>query len=295
MRPHIVTSAVFSLSRLSTTSATITTTTTTTLNRTTAVLKTFAATCPQRLFTSSASQCKPVKPQFKTIAAASSTTTTSKHILTPSAPYSTNMASSLNANTLLELSKVRRTHYVLNKELSISKERIQEIVKEAIYQVPSSFNSQSNRVVVLFGAEHDKFWDFTSEVLKTIVPADAWQHTADRMAMFKAAAGTILFYEDQDVVNKMQAQYPLYSDKFPIWALQSDAMIQFVLWTALTAEGLGANLQHYNPLVDNKVAAEWSIPDNWKLNAQLVFGGRTSEAGPKEQQAIEERFKVFGA
>lgn len=192
MRPHIVTSAVFSLSRLSTTSATITTTTT--FNRTTTALKTLAATCPQRLFTSSASQCQPVKPQFKTIAAASSssfTATTSKHILTPSAPYSTNMASSLNATTILELSKIRRTHYVLNKELSVSKERIQEIVKEAILQVPSSFNSQSNRIVVLFGAEHDKFWDFTSEVLKTIVPADAWQHTADRMAMFKAAAGTV--------------------------------------------------------------------------------------------------------
>ncbi|OTB07686.1 hypothetical protein M426DRAFT_317594 [Hypoxylon sp. CI-4A] len=284
MRPHIVTSAVFSLSRFTTTSAIRTssklpsvksilaaTTTTTTTTTTT------ATTCPQqRLFTSSASQCN-----------LSSSSKTQK-------PYST-MATPVNSNAVLDLIKVRRTYYALNKDLTISKERIQEIVKEAILHAPSSFNSQSNRVLVLFGADHDKLWDFASEILKTIVPAEQWQHTADRMNMFKAAAGTVLFYEDQEVVNGMQAKFPLYSDKFPVWAEQSDAMIQYIVWTAFTAEGLGANLQHYNPLVDAKVAAEWGIPSNWKLNAQLVFGGRTGEAGPKDQKPIEERLKVFGA
>ena len=93
----------------------------------------------------------------------------------------------------------------------------------------------------------------------------------------------------------MQQKFPLYADKFPIWALQSDAMLQFTLWTALEAEGLGANLQHYNPLIDSRVASEWKIPDNWQLNAQLVFGGRTGAAGPKDQLPIEDRVKVFGA
>lgn len=95
------------------------------------------------------------------------------------------------ADGFLELVKARRTYYALNKELTISKERIQEIVKEALLHVPSSFNSQSNRVLVLFGADHDKLWEITSEVLKPIVPADAWQHTADRMNLFKAGAGTV--------------------------------------------------------------------------------------------------------
>ncbi|KAI4863220.1 Nitroreductase [Hypoxylon rubiginosum] len=285
MRPHIVTSAVFSFTRLSTASAASIASTT----RAATALKTLAATCPtQRLFTTSSSQCDLVKPQAKTI-------TSSLNTSTPSAPYSTKMATPIKSESVLDLLKVRRTYYVLNKELAISKDRIQEIVKDSVLHVPSSFNSQSNRVLVVFGAEHDKLWEYASEILKTIVPADAWQHTADRMNMFKAAAGTVLFFEDQDVVNKMQAQYPLYSDKFPIWALQSDAMLQYVIWTALTAEGVGANLQHYNPLIDAKVASEWGIPDSWKLNAQLVFGGRTGDAGPKEFQPIEERFKVAGA
>lgn len=93
----------------------------------------------------------------------------------------------------------------------------------------------------------------------------------------------------------MQAKFALYADRFPIWALQSDGMLQFALWTALESEGLGANIQHYNPLVDEKVAATWKVPATWKLNAQLVFGGRAGEPSPKEFLAIEERYKVFGA
>ncbi|KAI1648179.1 Nitroreductase [Daldinia loculata] len=282
MRPHIVTSAVLSFSRLSISTST---TSATTPKTSSLALKTLAATCSQRsLFTSSASQCQPPKSQAKTT-----------H--TPSARFSTTpkMAAPTKSESFLDLIKNRRTYYALNKELPTSKERIQEIVKQTILEVPSSFNSQSNRVVVLFGADHDKLWDITSEILKTIVPADAWEHTAQRMNGFKAGAGTVLFFEDQEVVNKMQTQFSLYSDKFPIWALQSDAMIQFAIWTAFTAEGLGANLQHYNPLIDAKVASEWGIPDNWQLNAQLVFGGRAGEPGPKDQLPIEDRLKVFGA
>jgi len=96
-----------------------------------------------------------------------------------------------NANTLIELLKGRRSYYALNKDLSITPQRIQEIVTEALQHVPSSFNSQSNRVVVLFGAEHDKFWEITTATLKAIVPEANWESTAGRMAMFKGAAGSV--------------------------------------------------------------------------------------------------------
>ncbi len=93
----------------------------------------------------------------------------------------------------------------------------------------------------------------------------------------------------------MQEKFALYADKFPLWASQSDGMLQFAVWTALEAEGLGANLQHYNPLIDQRVAAEWSVPESWKLNAQLVIGGRAGEAGPKDSLPFEQTYKVFGA
>jgi len=209
---------------------------------------------------------------------------------------STKQDTPINADAFLDLVKARRSHYVLSKDLSTcSAERVQEIVKQGLQLVPSSFNSQSNRVVVLFGAEHEKLWDATTEVLKAIVPPERFEPTAQKMALFKGAAGTVVFFEDQEVVESMQAKFGTYADKFPTWATQSDAMLQFTIWTALEAEGLGANLQHYNPVIDSKVAELFKTPSNWRLNAQLVFGGRTSEAGPKDSLPLEKTFKVYGA
>ncbi|KAK0720388.1 Nitroreductase-like protein [Lasiosphaeris hirsuta] len=199
------------------------------------------------------------------------------------------------ANAFLDFLKARRTFYALNGELTVTPARVEEIVKEALQHVPSSFNSQSNRVVVLFGAEHDKFWEITTETLKAIVPAESWESTGNRMAMFKGAAGSILFFEDEDVVKGMQAKFAIYADRFPVWSTQSSGMLQHALWVALEAEGLGANLQHYNPLVDAKVAETWELPTTWKLNAQLVFGGRAAGAGDKTFAPVEEKFKSFGA
>lgn len=96
-----------------------------------------------------------------------------------------------SANDLIALAKNRRTYYQLNKDLAIPPARIQEIVTSLLDHVPSSWNSQSNRVVVLFGAEHEKLWDITTEVLKGMVPEDKWESTGARMAMFKAAAGSV--------------------------------------------------------------------------------------------------------
>lgn len=96
-----------------------------------------------------------------------------------------------SAQQLIELAKNRRSYYPLSKDLSIQPEKIQEIVKALLQEVPSSFNSQSNRVIVLFGAEHEKLWDITTEILKPIVPADAWEGTAGKMGMFKGAAGSV--------------------------------------------------------------------------------------------------------
>ena len=58
----------------------------------------------------------------------------------------------------------------------------------------------------------------------------------------------------------MQAQFPLYADNFPVWAEHSDAMHQYAVWTTLAAAGIGANLQHYNPLIDAAVARDGTSP-----------------------------------
>lgn len=86
----------------------------------------------------------------------------------------------------------------------------------------------------------------------------------------------------------------MYAPIVPIWAVQSSGMHQFAIWTALEQEGFGANLQHYNPLIDIKIAAEWSIPMDWELSAQLVFGNRLAGPNQKTFEPVEDRFKAYG-
>ena len=56
--------------------------------------------------------------------------------------------------------------------------------------------------------------------------------------------------------------------------------LQFMIWSALANQNIGANLQHYNPIIDEKVKTEFNIPDTWELVAQMPFGGITIEPTP---------------
>ena len=197
--------------------------------------------------------------------------------------------------TLQQLAEKRRSIYALSNQLPVSNDEIVKLVEHAVLHTPSAFNSQSTRIVVLFGEDHKKLWDITEETLKVIVGDDEkFQGTKDKIAGFRAGAGTVLFFEDKGVVRNMQEAAPLYADKFPIWAHQTSAMHQYVIWTALAGIDVGANLQHYNPVIDQRVADAWDIADDWELNAQMVFGAIEQPAGDKAFQPLDKRMKVFG-
>ncbi|NMO96527.1 nitroreductase family protein [Paenibacillus lemnae] len=191
--------------------------------------------------------------------------------------------------------KNRRSYYGISKESVISDERIHEIVNEAVKYTPSAFNSQSARVVVLLGEQHDKLWNHTENILREVVGGseEQFKSTSEKMAGFRAGYGTVLFFEDSTVIANLQEQFAAYAENFPVWSQQSNGMLQLVVWTALEAEGLGASLQHYNPLIDENVRIEWNLPENWKLVAQMPFGKPSAQPGDKEFKPLEERVKLF--
>ncbi|MCZ8521777.1 MULTISPECIES: nitroreductase family protein [Paenibacillus] len=198
----------------------------------------------------------------------------------------------MNANAFLEAVRSRRTIYSISKDTQVGQERIEQIVREAVKHTPSAFNSQSARVLVLFGEQHDKLWDITLGVLKAIVPPDSFASTEKRIGSFRAGYGSILYFEDQSDVEALQAKFPSYAERFPTWSQQSSGMLQYVIWTALELEGLGASLQHYNPLIDELVRSEWDIPATWQLIAQMPFGQPAAPPGDKEFKPVDERVKV---
>lgn len=192
-----------------------------------------------------------------------------------------------------EAIKERRSIYAISKESPISDERIKEIVEYIVKHVPSAFNSQTTRAVVLLGESHDKLWNITMEALRKIVPESDFASTEAKINSFKGGYGTVLFFEDFAVVESLQNQFELYKDNFPVWAVQTSGMMQFSVWTAFATEGLGASLQHYTELIDAEVKKEFNIPNNWRMMAQMPFGKIVAGAGEKEFSPIEDRVKVI--
>ena len=195
--------------------------------------------------------------------------------------------------SFLDHIKQRRTIYAVGKNVALTPEKIESVIKEAVNHSPSAFNSQTSRIVTLFGESHLQFWNVVRETLRKIVPDAAFEGTNAKINSFAAGYGTVLFYEDQDVVKSLQEQFALYADNFPVWSEHSSAIAQFAVWTALSEQNIGASLQHYNPIVDAEIAEVFDIPANWKLRAQLVFGSIEAPAGEKTFMAEADRFKTF--
>ena len=188
----------------------------------------------------------------------------------------------------------RRTIYALNDTLPVAKQAVIDTVEHAVLHTPSSFNSQTTRIVVLFGEEHKRLWDIAEKSLRAIVGEGDFSGTEQKMDGFRAAAGTILYFEDENDVKTLQEQFALYAESFPVWAEHTRAMHQYAIWTSLSDMGIGANLQHYAPIFEQEVAQAFDIPANWKMIAQMPFGGIGASAGDKAFKPISERVRILG-
>ena len=200
---------------------------------------------------------------------------------------------------LLDLIKERRSNYTLSPESTISDEEIQKILEVALEEAPSTFGSFTTRLVLLLKEEHYKFWDIVTETIKAVTPTEHWEAgTKARLAGFRNAYGTVLYFEDPENTRVLEEKYAFAKDKFSVWSQHTSAIHQFIIWTALTNAGMGVNLQHYNPLIDEKTKAAFNIPSSWILVAQMPFGKPTNPPGPKPsamKKPLSERLLVYGA
>lgn len=196
--------------------------------------------------------------------------------------------------TFLETMESRRTFYAIDKNIKVSEAEIKSILEKIVLHVPSAFNSQTTRMILLLNKNHEKLWDITKETLRKIVKPEAFEATENKInGSFAAGYGTILFYEDTEIVEGLQAAFPSFASNFPIWSNQTNAMHQFATWNLLESLGLGASLQHYNPLIDAEVAKTFNINPKWKLYAEMPFGNPIAQPGEKEFKPLTDRFIVL--
>ena len=172
----------------------------------------------------------------------------------------------------------RRSVYALNRTLPIPEAEVEALAKQVTELVPDAFNMKSARIVVALGEKQDELWDTIFNVFEGKV-------AREKIDGFKAASGTLLYFYDGGVVKAMQNQFPRYAENFPVWANQANGMLQLAVWAALREKGIGANLQHYNPIIDARVKELFGLPDEWVLVAQMPFGGIETHPAPKEKEA----------
>jgi uncharacterized protein len=97
------------------------------------------------------------------------------------------------SSAYLEAVKNRRTYYLLKKESPIDDQKIEDIVGQALLHTPSSFNSQSTRVLLLLKDEHDKLWEIAKTALKAAVSAEKWSASELKLNLFQGAYGTVSY------------------------------------------------------------------------------------------------------
>lgn len=177
-----------------------------------------------------------------------------------------------------QLAAQRRSIYALGKNVTATPEEIYELVTTAVRNSPSAFNSQTVRAVVLFNQASDQVWDIVEETLAKIVtdPA-AFEKTKQKIASFRAGIGTVLYLTDTSSVHKLEEQFPAYAANFAPWAEQ----------------GIGASLQHYNPLIDDAIHHAFDLPAEWQLRAEMPFGSIEAPAGNKDYLDEQQVFKLI--
>lgn len=146
------------------------------------------------LCSSTAPFLRPALPLFARVSPTNNPPTTPR-----TRTFATTTSKMSSTSALVDLAKNRRTIYKLGKTSPVSDSQIEELVNAAITHVPSSFNTQSTRLLVLLHQEHEKLWDIVidmfGELVKTgAVPEELWKNqTLPKLKGMQAGVGTVCF------------------------------------------------------------------------------------------------------
>lgn len=107
---------------------------------------------------------------------------------------------SQQTDSFIAASKTRRTIYALGKNSPVPDSAIKDLVHQAIQHVPSSFNTQSTRLVLMLHDEHEKLWDTVIDTFGALVKTGAvteemWREkTLPKLQGMKGGVGTVGFF-----------------------------------------------------------------------------------------------------
>lgn len=193
---------------------------------------------------------------------------------------------------LNEVIKKRRSVYAIKNTSLVSDEEIEKRVTEALLEAPTAFGSEAVYAILALNENHAFIWDSVLARLKPLTKPEKFPATMSKIAAFKNGHGTILLFKKTDDIEELKKQFPLYSARQDNWGEQNLGIAAYSIWLTLADLGLGASMQHYDPLIDEDIAKRFHVPASYKLEAEIVFGDIVAYPAPKEHTPLEERFAL---
>lgn len=187
----------------------------------------------------------------------------------------------------------RRSIYALGHTRIVTDFCLEDTLKDCLKNCPTPFNAQSARLVLLLNKNHLDFWNLVLQKVTAVAPIGKKESVKQKINSFAAAYGTILFFEDLSVLEQLQKDFPLYQKNMHDWTYEANGMLQYMIWQALAENEIGASLQHYNELIEDDVKKMLSLPDNWKILAQMPFGSIEKTPAEKTFLPLENRLMIF--
>ena len=196
----------------------------------------------------------------------------------------------MNLQELKKLIQQRHSEYDISAEWVAPQEEVQNLLANVLQHVPSAFNSQPVRIVLLTGNAHLQHWDIIEKELIARLGQEAYQQQTQAKIhnSFRSGIATILYFTDTNTVTQLQEQYPTYAHNFPLWAEQVQGSHQYAVWVGLTALGFGASLQHYIGMVDDQIKQHANVPNHWQFVGHMPFGKIGTPATNKEKLPLTE-------
>jgi predicted oxidoreductase (fatty acid repression mutant protein) len=168
---------------------------------------------------------------------------------------------------------------------------------DAIQLTPAAFNLPPWHVV-LISETRMAFWDVVEEGFRANLEGDRLQRYLDRLEGFRPGVAIALIYEDLAVRPALRDAWQVGDEQATSFVQQGLGMLQLSIWLALTAEGLVTSLQHWDWLLEDRIADFVGFPiERYRLTAAMPIGyadepPRTVERTPLERVVSLERITL---
>ena len=83
--------------------------------------------------------------------------------------------------TFAEALEHRRSYYSISNDSPVQDEEIVHIIRTAVKHVPSAFNSQTTRIVLLLGDEHQKLWRIVKDQLEERLSEEQYRQSEKKI------------------------------------------------------------------------------------------------------------------